>query len=135
MLCSFLYGTNFTWGYFVFRTDTSAVYYSSYGVSWVCKYVAFKQTSFTLSFHLSGPVAGGLVNKFGCRMVTIVGSVVSALGVIIASFSSDLDVLIITYGLIGGKFTYKKIRQETVLTIHCAYQARWIIFQLFFILQ
>ena len=31
---------------------------------------------------ISGPIAGGLVNKFGCRFVCILGSVVSCIGMV-----------------------------------------------------
>jgi Mg2+/citrate symporter len=53
-------------------------------------------------FVLVGPIVSGLVNQFGCRKVTVAGSIVAAAGFIIGSFSPNLDVLILTYGVIGG---------------------------------
>ncbi|XP_052061332.1 monocarboxylate transporter 13-like [Mytilus californianus] len=50
----------------------------------------------------AGPIVSALVNKFGCRPVTIAGSVVAAVGFIAGSFSPNLDILILTYGVIGG---------------------------------
>ncbi|XP_052061352.1 monocarboxylate transporter 12-like [Mytilus californianus] len=54
------------------------------------------------TYMCTGPFASGLVNKFGCRMVSITGSLIAAVGVIIGSFSPNLDILIVTYGVIGG---------------------------------
>ncbi|CAC5388567.1 Monocarboxylate transporter 9 [Mytilus coruscus] len=50
----------------------------------------------------AGPIVSALVNKFGCRLVTIAGSIVAAVGFIVGSFSPNLDILILTYGVIGG---------------------------------
>ncbi|CAG2195436.1 Monocarboxylate transporter 14 [Mytilus edulis] len=50
----------------------------------------------------AGPIVSALVNKFGCRPVTIAGSIVAAVGFIVGSFSPNLDILILTYGVIGG---------------------------------
>ncbi|XP_060073573.1 monocarboxylate transporter 14-like [Ylistrum balloti] len=53
-------------------------------------------------YLLAGPIVSGLTNKFGCRKVTIVGSVIAAIGFIIGSFSPSLNVLIVSYGFLGG---------------------------------
>lgn len=50
----------------------------------------------------SGPIASGLVNKFGCRAVTIAGSILASAGFLLGSFSSNMNVLILTYGGLGG---------------------------------
>lgn len=63
-----------------------------------------------LFLFLLGPIHSGLVNKFGCRPVCVFGSLLSATGFFIASFSSSLSILIITYGVIGGKL-YKVLAQ------------------------
>lgn len=54
------------------------------------------------TYLCSGPFASGLVNKFGCRAVTIAGSVVAAAGFVLGSFATNLDILILTYGVLGG---------------------------------
>ncbi|OWF36096.1 monocarboxylate transporter 12-like [Mizuhopecten yessoensis] len=49
-----------------------------------------------------GPVAGALVNKFGCRKVAIAGAFVSSIGLFLSTFSPNLDVMILLYGGVGG---------------------------------
>ena len=70
---------------------------------------------------MSGPIVGGLVNKFGCRFVCILGSVVACigktsyfnfitcflissivLGIGLSTLSPNVPVLMLTYGVIGG---------------------------------
>ena len=50
----------------------------------------------------SGPIVGGLVNKFGCRPVCISGAFVSCLGIALSTVSPNVTVLMLTYGVIGG---------------------------------
>lgn len=49
-----------------------------------------------------GPVASFLTDKYGCRLVTIGGAIVTSIGLISASFSPTLLLLYLTYGIIGG---------------------------------
>ncbi|XP_060073577.1 monocarboxylate transporter 12-B-like [Ylistrum balloti] len=49
-----------------------------------------------------GPVAGALVNKFGCRKIAISGAFVSSIGLFLSTFSPNLDVMILLYGVVGG---------------------------------
>ena len=51
-----------------------------------------------------GPLVAGLTNKYGCRPVTICGSVLAAISVAISSFSPHINMLIVTYGLLAGAF-------------------------------
>ena len=54
------------------------------------------------NIYMTGPITSGLVNKFGCRAVTISGSVIAATGFILGSFAPNLEILIFTYGVLGG---------------------------------
>jgi len=49
-----------------------------------------------------GPLVGGLTNKYGCRPVTICGSVLAAGSIAVSSFSPHINMLIATYGLLAG---------------------------------
>ena len=51
---------------------------------------------------IGGPITGGLIDKFGLRPVCISGSVVLAIGLALSPLSPNIQVLIITQGLIGG---------------------------------
>ncbi|XP_054717390.1 monocarboxylate transporter 12-B-like [Uloborus diversus] len=50
----------------------------------------------------AGPVVSALTNKFGCRPVTIAGSIVACLGFLLSIVAPSVDVLMITYGIMAG---------------------------------
>lgn len=49
-----------------------------------------------------GPVVSVLAEKYGCRKVTIAGSIISAAGFILSTQATSIEMLIVTYGVIGG---------------------------------
>lgn len=51
---------------------------------------------------LSGPVMSALVDRYGCRSMTILGGIISTLGFILASVSTTLEMMMITFGVIAG---------------------------------
>ncbi|XP_076248340.1 uncharacterized protein LOC143188143 isoform X2 [Calliopsis andreniformis] len=51
---------------------------------------------------LSGPVMSALVDRYGCRNMTIVGGLVSGLGFVLSSFSNTIEVMYLTFGVIAG---------------------------------
>jgi predicted MFS family arabinose efflux permease len=53
---------------------------------------------------LAGPVAGAMVNRFGCRKVVVFGSILSAASYFLSVFSSDITVMVVVYGCMGGQF-------------------------------
>ena len=55
------------------------------------------------SFLFVGPIVSALANKFGCRAVTIAGAIVACIAYVLATFSPNVDMLILTYGALGGK--------------------------------
>lgn len=58
---------------------------------------------FDKSMYISGPIVSGLVNRFGCRPVVMAGSVLAAAGFMLGSYAPNLELLILTYGVFGGK--------------------------------
>ena len=50
----------------------------------------------------AGPIVSGLVNRFGCRSVAMAGSVLASTGFMLGSFAPNLELLILTYGVLGG---------------------------------
>ncbi|XP_063225633.1 monocarboxylate transporter 7 isoform X2 [Bacillus rossius redtenbacheri] len=50
----------------------------------------------------AGPVVSALTNKYGCRPVCIAGSVLACAGFVLSTLSPDINVLMITYGIMGG---------------------------------
>ncbi|XP_050433322.1 monocarboxylate transporter 12-B-like isoform X2 [Adelges cooleyi] len=51
---------------------------------------------------LLGPVGSALVDKFGCRKMTIVGGIVSGVGFIISSFADSIEMVFFTFGFLSG---------------------------------
>lgn len=53
-------------------------------------------------YLLVGPMVSVMSNKLGLREVTIIGSVVASAFFIISSFSVNIDMMLVTYGIMGG---------------------------------
>ncbi len=51
---------------------------------------------------LSGPIASFLTDRYGCRKVTIAGSILASLGFVISSFSNSMEMLFFTFGILAG---------------------------------
>lgn len=50
----------------------------------------------------AGPIVSALANKYGCRTVCIVGSVIAAAAFAVSTLSESVSMLMLTYGFIGG---------------------------------
>lgn len=57
---------------------------------------------FMASPLLSGPIASYLTDRYGCRKVTIVGSITAAIGFLLSAVSNSMEMLFITFGVIAG---------------------------------
>lgn len=51
---------------------------------------------------LSGPIASFLTDRYGCRKVTMVGSVLASIGFIVSSLANSMEVLFLTFGVLAG---------------------------------
>ncbi|GFT63000.1 monocarboxylate transporter 14 [Nephila pilipes] len=49
-----------------------------------------------------GPIVSGLVNKFGCRIVSISGGLIASLGFFLSIFVPRVEYLFLTIGFLGG---------------------------------
>lgn len=49
-----------------------------------------------------GPFVGWLLDRFTIRQVTLCGALVASCGFVISTFAQSVEVLIITYGIVGG---------------------------------
>jgi len=54
-------------------------------------------------YYFLGPIVSALTNKYGCRVVCMAGSVIASLAFALSIFSPNVNVLMITYGFLGGK--------------------------------
>ena len=92
--------------------------HNSYGVLLVSLLDAFQQSlaatalvgSISVAFVLlSAPLSGFLANKLGCRTVAMTGSILAASSLFASTFTPNLSVLYVTYGLgfgVGTSFCY-----------------------------
>lgn len=51
---------------------------------------------------LSGPVASFLTDRYGCRKVTIAGSILACIGFVMSAFSTSMEMLFLTFGILAG---------------------------------
>uniref|UniRef100_A0A7E4UW14 MFS domain-containing protein n=1 Tax=Panagrellus redivivus TaxID=6233 RepID=A0A7E4UW14_PANRE len=54
------------------------------------------------TYLLSGPFAGGLLNRFDARNVVIAGSILTGVAFILSTFSPNIFVFYLLYGFLGG---------------------------------
>lgn len=50
----------------------------------------------------TGPIASALTNKFGCRIVTIIGGVIAAAGCVLSAFATSIAFLCFSFGFVTG---------------------------------
>ncbi|XP_014662716.1 PREDICTED: monocarboxylate transporter 13-like [Priapulus caudatus] len=50
----------------------------------------------------AGPLVSALANRYGCRSVTIFGSILASLSFILSTFSPNIEMLIVTFGVMAG---------------------------------
>lgn len=65
------------------------------------------KTAWIGAFHLAvpllaGPILSNLVDKYGCRTMTIIGGLVAGIGFVLSSLSNSVEMLFLTFGLISG---------------------------------
>lgn len=51
---------------------------------------------------LSGPIMSALVDRYGCRKMTIAGGLISGFGFILSIFSNTIELMYLTFGVIAG---------------------------------
>ncbi|KAL5110853.1 Monocarboxylate transporter 3 [Taenia crassiceps] len=53
-------------------------------------------------YQIVGPVAAGLVNRFGCRAVGIGGSLLATVSMFVSAFMPTIELMIVSYGVFAG---------------------------------
>lgn len=51
---------------------------------------------------LAGPIMSALVDRYGCRVMTMIAGVVSTIGFLLAALSNSIGMLCLTFGFISG---------------------------------
>jgi MFS family permease len=52
--------------------------------------------------NIEGPVASALTDRYGCRKMTILGSLLATAGFLLSSISTSIEMLYLTFGLMSG---------------------------------
>lgn len=65
------------------------------------------KTAWIGAFHLAvpllaGPILSNLVDKYGCRTMTIIGGLIAGIGFVLSSLANSVEMLYLTFGLISG---------------------------------
>lgn len=63
---------------------------------------AFIGSLFIATPLLAGPIMSALVDRYGCRLMTMIAGILSAMGFLLASISNSVEVLCITFGFLSG---------------------------------
>ncbi|XP_035902459.1 uncharacterized protein LOC118507701 [Anopheles stephensi] len=51
---------------------------------------------------LCGPVASFLTDRYGCRKVTIIGSIMASIGFALSAYATSIEMLYLTFGILSG---------------------------------
>ena len=51
---------------------------------------------------ITGPIASAFVNRYGCRVTTMIGGVIAAIGFVASSQVNSIGALCVTFGLVAG---------------------------------
>ncbi|GAB6100617.1 hypothetical protein JCM16358_24960 [Halanaerocella petrolearia] len=57
---------------------------------------------FLVFYAVGMPIAGGFIDKYGPRIMTIVGGLLVSIGWLVSGYTSSITVLTITYGVVAG---------------------------------
>lgn len=87
-------GTVYSWS--VFRKPIEGIFKISATQS------GFPYMVFLFSYAVFMPIAGGFIDKYSPRIITIIGGLVVALGWFLSSFVASIELLTVTYGIIAG---------------------------------
>ncbi|XP_038213868.1 monocarboxylate transporter 10 [Zerene cesonia] len=74
-------------------------------------------------YLLAGPFVSALANKYGFRVVTIIGSLISSAAFALSYFASSVEYLYLVYGIMGG-IGFCMIYMPAVLTVGFYFE-RW----------
>ncbi|XP_045498925.1 monocarboxylate transporter 2 isoform X2 [Colias croceus] len=74
-------------------------------------------------YLLAGPFVSALANKYGFRVVTIVGSIISSVAFALSYFATSVEYLYLVYGIMGG-IGFCMIYMPAVLTVGFYFE-RW----------
>jgi len=106
-----------TYSFGIFMVEFIAFYgVSTESASWVLSILV----GVTLG---SGPIASSMVNKYGCRPVTIVGAIIAGIGLGVSIFAPTIEVLYLTVGLLAG-FGFGMMYLPAIVSVTCYFEKK-----------
>ncbi|CAG9133598.1 unnamed protein product [Plutella xylostella] len=85
--------------------------------------VAYVNSLLAGFYLLAGPFVSALANKYGFRVVTIIGSIIGSAAFAISYFATSVEYLYLSYGILGG-IGFCMIYMPAVLTVGFYFE-RW----------
>lgn len=80
--------------------------------------------SLLAGFYLTmGPITAALCNRYGCRIVTVVGSFLCCIAFVASTFATTVGQLIFTYGALGG-ITFGLVYLPALLIVNFWFEKR-----------
>ncbi|MEM3396010.1 MAG: OFA family MFS transporter [Thermoplasmata archaeon] len=92
-------GTIYSWSVFQKPLQT---YFGELGTRPSDAQMLLAFSIFLACFAIAMPLTGKFIEKFGPKKITIVGGLLTGLGWLSASFSTQIEMMYVTYGMIGG---------------------------------
>ncbi|ESP01999.1 hypothetical protein LOTGIDRAFT_92970, partial [Lottia gigantea] len=74
-------------------------------------------------YLFAGPIVSGMTNRYGCKPVAVVGSFISATAFVLSTFSPNVEVLTLTYGVIGG-FGFGMIYLPAIVSVGYYFESK-----------
>lgn len=83
----------------------------SFGLLYIRFLIHFKESKSVTSWIgslfmavplMSGPIGSALVDRFGCRWMTIIGGIISGTGFIMSAFCDTIFMMYLTFGVVAG---------------------------------
>jgi OFA family oxalate/formate antiporter-like MFS transporter len=110
-------GSIYAWSVFV--EPLTDYYTGELGQAVTANDILMPFSVFLAFFAIAMPFTGKIIDKYGPRHVTIIGSVLTGLGWTLGSFSSSVQMLSVMFGVIGG------IGVGIAYSVLVAVSARW----------
>jgi MFS transporter, OFA family, oxalate/formate antiporter len=99
MIINLCLGAIYSWSVFV---TPMVNYFGTLGQKVTATEAQWPFSVFLAFFAIAMPLTGKYITKYGPRKVAIVGGILCGLGWLLASLATNIFVLFVTYGLIGG---------------------------------
>lgn len=100
LLINLCLGTIYSWSVFV--KPLTEYFANQLGTEVTANEVLMPFSVFLAFFAIAMPLSGKYIDKYGPRIITIIGGVLTGMGWLLASTITSVEMLYVVYGVIGG---------------------------------